>query len=153
MTGAFTRDAVLRMHVKTAAIAFPAASHGVHAIARVLVSEFGSRYENVYTFCVGAPPANDETFDCDWIVFMTEKESGLVRAGFGRYQWRCAGQTGMVSSLEITIEEMAVLPEVHTELILQWVAGLPYPWCPKEYLVKNTPEIAAIESIVRTLGR
>lgn len=152
MVDAFEQDAELRMRIKTDAIAFPAATHGIKAIATVLVSDFGSRYENVYTFCLGAPPTSNDAFKCHWLVLMTEKGSGLVRAGFGQYAWQCAGQNGIVSSLEITIEEMASLPSAHAESVLQWARCLPYPWCPAERLTVHTPDIAAIEAIVGALS-
>ncbi|MGI4861933.1 MAG: hypothetical protein ACRYHA_34400 [Janthinobacterium lividum] len=152
MAKAFAPDATLQMHVKTAAIAFPAVTHGIDAIANVLVSDFGGRYENVYTFCIGAPPENNEPFDGDWMVFMTEKGSGLVRAGSGRYRWRCVDQTGIASSLAITIEEMAVLPAAQADPVFRWACCLPYPWCSREFLAENTPGIAVVESIVRAFG-
>jgi len=70
---AFTVDAELTMQVNTSEISFPATVQGAKAISDVLVSEFAQRYENVYTFCIGAPPAAEAAFSCDWLVCMSEK--------------------------------------------------------------------------------
>lgn len=149
---AFSADAELTMQVNTQEIAFPGTVKGANAISDVLVSEFAQRYENVYTFCIGAPPTVGTAFDCDWLVCMSEKGSGLARAGFGRYEWMAAESSGLVRTLRITIEEMTTLPEETASLILRWAQDLPYPWCPRERLAQGAPEIAAIERIRAALA-
>lgn len=149
---AFTADAELTMQVNTQAISFPGAVKGAKAISNVLISEFSQRYENVYTFCIGEPPDGRPAFSCDWLVCMSEKGTGLARAGFGRYEWRAAEDSGQVTKLRITIEEMTTLPQDTVEPILRWANALPYPWCPRERLGENAPEIEAIERIRAALA-
>ena len=43
-------DAELVISTKSSSIALPAITHGRQAIAEVLVSSFGTTYENVYSF-------------------------------------------------------------------------------------------------------
>jgi hypothetical protein len=148
---AFTHDASLAMTVKTQAISFPQESHGREAIAAVLVSQFAQQYENVYTFCVGAMPDDGQReFSCDWLVCMTEKATGAARVGFGRYEWTGDAQAGRVTRLHITIEEMTVLPEECAGDVLGWASRLPYPWCGRETLKQDAPDIDAVQrAIVR----
>ena len=148
---AFSDDAELTMQVNTSEIAFPATVKGAKAISNVLVSEFAQRYENVYTFCIGDPPVARAAFSCDWLVCMSEKSTGLARAGFGRYEW-LAAESGQIVQLRITIEEMTTLPQDTVEPILRWADALPYPWCPRERLAKGAPEIAAIDRIRAALA-
>ncbi|MDP9156984.1 MAG: hypothetical protein M3O74_22370 [Pseudomonadota bacterium] len=148
---AFAADAELTMKINTRDIAFPPAVKGAKAISDVLVSEFAVRYENVYTFCISEKPGAETTFACDWLVCMSEKETGSARAGFGRYEWT-ADDTGRVRALRITIEEMMSLPQETAEPILQWAQDLPYPWCPRDRLAKGAPEIDAIARIRAALA-
>jgi hypothetical protein len=150
---AFAPDATLDMTLQTSEIAFPSHSEGADAIARVLVSEFAQRYENVYTLCVGAAPGNSATFDCDWLVCMTEKGSGAWRVGFGRYEWRAAADTGRIASLRIVIEAMHTLPAQWSAEILAWVSTLPYPWCPREALAAASPAFEPVQSVLHTLAQ
>jgi hypothetical protein len=152
MAEAFAPDAALLMHVHTTSISFPSDVKGGDAISAVLVSQFAQRYENVYTFCMGAPPSVEDTFDCDWLVCMTEKDTGAVRVGFGRYEWRCADKSGAISALGITIEEMASLPKESSNEILGWARRLPYPWCPPALLAEHAPSIPVVDRIVRALN-
>ena len=149
---AFTVDAELTMQVNTSEISFPGTVKGAKAISDVLVSEFAQRYENVYTFCIGAPPAAEAAFSCDWLVCMSEKSTGLARAGFGRYEWLAAENSGQVRQLRITIEEMTTLPQDTVEPIQRWAEALPYPWCPRERLGEGAPEITAIDRIRAALA-
>jgi hypothetical protein len=149
---AFAPDASLAMTVKTQAISFPQESHGREAIASVLVSQFALQYENVYTFCVGAMPDEGEReFSCDWLVCMTEKASGAARVGFGRYEWAGDAQAGRVTRLHITIEEMTVLPKDNADKVLRWASRLPYPWCERETLKQDAPDIDAVQRAVSRL--
>ena len=89
MARAFAPQAVLKMALRTQAIAFPPESHGLAAITDTLVRKFGQTYDNVYTFYLARPEADARLSDysCDWIVGMTEKATGNVRVGCGRYAW------------------------------------------------------------------
>lgn len=55
MARAFAPDAVLKMALRTQAIAFPPESHGLAAIADTLSRKFGQTYDNVYTFYLAHP--------------------------------------------------------------------------------------------------
>lgn len=152
MSDAFAANAELTMDVKTDEIAFPTTVNGLERISATLVSEFAQRYENIYTFCMGAPPDDAATFRCSWLVCMTEKLSGAARIGFGDYLWTCQDHSGKVSKLRITIEEMKTLPNELGEPILEWARRLPYPWCPPELPLNSAPDIPAVIEIARHLA-
>ncbi|AZF06411.1 hypothetical protein [Pseudomonas sp. R5-89-07] len=153
MCRAFAADAELVMNVKTDEISFPSTVKGLDGISATLVSQFAQRYENIYTFCLGPPPGNVATFRCGWLVCMSEKGTGAVRIGFGEYEWVCRDDAGLISKLTITIEEMKTLPSQLGNSIFQWASRLPYPWCSNDVLLRSTPDIPAVQEIVRLLGR
>jgi hypothetical protein len=142
----FSTDAELTMQVNTQEIDFPSTVKGAKAISDVLVSKFGLRYENVYTFCVGEPPVTGPAFVCNWLVCMSEKDNGLGRVGFGRYEW-VQEDAGLIRTLRITIEEMTTLPRDAIVPILLWAQKLPYPWCPRDHLADGRLGIDAVDRI------
>jgi hypothetical protein len=151
---AFAQDASLAMTVKTTAIAFPQETHGRDAIASVLVSDFALKYENVYTFCIGAiPAAKQNEFSCDWLVCMTEKGTGAARVGYGRYDWTGDVSSSRVTRLHITIEEMSTLPAEFAGRLLRWASRLPYPWCARDALRKDAPDIDTVRRVIAQLTR
>lgn len=151
---AFTDDALLQMTVHTGAISFPPVSRGREAVAELLVRRFGQSYENVYTFCLASPPeVNSEVFRCDWLVAMTEKDSRAVRVGCGRYDWCFSPPSCLAESLSITIETMQTLPAPHTDEVMDWVAGLPYPWCPAGTAQQGAPDIPQLAPVLGYIGR
>jgi hypothetical protein len=149
LSGAFVHDAALEMVVKTAAISFPARSVGLDAIADVLVRKFGQTYENVYTVCLGSPPAGFEAaFECDWLVGMSEKAGGAVRVGCGRYDWRFRSTSpALAERLTITIERMEMLPASALATVMEWLVGLPYPWCPRAAARDGMPALPPLAGI------
>ncbi len=153
MRRAFSESAVLEMHVKTGTISFPPRSHGVGEITRVLVRDFGQAYENVYTFCLARKPRDTgANFRCRWLVGMSEKASGNVRVGCGRYDW--AFQTeppGLVEKLTITIDIMEMLSPDHLDPVMAWLSELPYPWCEARTALKTGPKSLALEAIFEYL--
>jgi hypothetical protein len=153
MSRAFAAGAELIMDVKTDAISFPSTVEGLVGISATLVSQFAQRYENIYTFCMETPPENATAFRCNWFVCMTEKLSGAVRLGFGEYEWLCEDDSGMISKLKITIEEMKTLSNETGDSILAWAHTLPYPWCPPDLLLQNVPDIPAVQEITRRLAQ
>jgi hypothetical protein len=157
LTDAFAHDACLAMSVKTDAIVFPQQTQGRDAIASVLVSDFALKYENVYTFCVDAMPADEQReFSCDWLVCMTEKATGAARVGYGRYDWTGDAQSSptlRVTRLHITIEAMETLPACCAESVLRWASRLPYPWCTREALHRDAPQIDTLQRIIAMLTR
>lgn len=148
---AFDDTAELTMRVKTDQIAFPSAVVGREGIGDVLCSQFALRYENVYTFCIGQPPADNVAYQCGWLVCMTEKHTGAARVGYGQYDWRSTDGSGRVSNLEIVIEEMAVLPADVAAPLLAWAERLPYPWCDRASLRHDVPAHEVVQRIVGAL--
>ena len=139
--GVFASAAVLEMIVKSGSLTFPAQSRGREAIAEVLVRRFGESFENVYTFCLAAPPGDSvSAFECDWLVGMSEKAGGAVRVGCGRYDWQFEdAQPRRAEALKITIEQMEVLPAAALEPVMRWLSSLPYPWCPAGTATRSAP--------------
>jgi hypothetical protein len=152
LDAAFAPDATLRMVVQTDAIAFPPTSQGREAIAQTLVRRFNQTYENVYTLCLGAPPQADATsFSCDWLVAMSEKESGAVRIGCGRYDWVFDRSSHQVQALTITIAAMEILDAVHLGPVMTWASALPYPWCGAEQAIAAAPAVSGLSNVLRAL--
>jgi len=158
MSKVFTRDARLEMIVHTGTIAFPALTDGNDAIADVLARRFAQSYENVHTFCVATPPEGDARHDmrhygCRWLVVMSEKESRAPRVGCGRYDWTFRpGAALLVGKLTITIDQMHTLPADRLAALMDWVAPLPYPWCPVAALSVGVPAIDELQSVMGYLA-
>jgi len=154
MAHAFADDASLAMVVNTGTISFPPVSQGCDAIAEVLVRRFAQTYENVYTLCLAPPPRNEESaFTCDWLVAMTEKESGAVRVGCGRYDWCFAPKSCLAERLTITIEAMQSLPSSYLDEVMKWVSSLPYPWCSTEVAMRDAPNLSDLGAVLEYIGR
>ena len=152
LNAAFAKDASLHMQVKTNSITFPPACLGRESIAETLVRRFNQSYENVYTFCLGAPPVSAcESFSCDWLVAMSEKQGGALRVGCGRYDWTFSGPLCQVSALHITIEAMDTLPAATLEPVLAWVASLPYPWCGRASMLASAPDLVELQAALSFL--
>ncbi|MCD5994248.1 nuclear transport factor 2 family protein [Pseudomonas sp. CDFA 602] len=144
----FTADATLEMRVHTDTISFPSQVSGRPGIAATLVRDFGQRYENVYTFYVGAPPQPGVArFDCKWLVGMSVKETGELRLGFGEYQWRFSLESGLAEHLKITIDDMQVFAPDTLEPVMDWLQSLTYPWCLPEHVLTGIPPISYANSI------
>lgn len=148
----FARDALLDMVVNTRSISFPPRVTGVDGITDVLIRQFGDTYEDVHTFCLCAPPSTDASaFSCAWLVGMAETASGTLRVGCGRYDWffRGVGPARLVDRLRITIDCMQEVSQGGP--VMDWLRGLPYPWCPMEMAVVTMPRIAGLEPVTRGL--
>lgn len=130
MASAFSASATLEMQVKTGVVTFPPFTQGLDAITDVLVRRFGQKFENVYTFYLDKPSPFAETFACDWLVGMSEKATGHVYVGCGRYDWTFAKEPKLrITHLLIRIEAMQVLPPAELNAIMESLTKLPYPWC------------------------
>ncbi len=152
MNQVFSETAVLRMHVNTGNIAFPALSRGLAAITDILVSKFGATYENVYSFYLERPYTHAPKFSCHWLVGMTEKDSGNVRVGCGRYDWNFGpNPRGLATQLAITIAVMQVLPPGQHASVFEWLAGLSYPWTSASKITASAPGIEALSPILQYL--
>lgn len=153
MSAAFADDAVLEMVVKTNAIAFPPLTQGLSAITEVLVSRFGEKYEDVHTFCLAAPPEpTAATFSCPWLVGMIDRSTRAICVGCGRYDWSFrSAAPRLVDRLAITIDRMEVLPSASRAGVMQWLRGLPYPWCDARLATESAPKIEGLEPILTKL--
>ena len=118
MPQAFADDARLVMKVDTDAISFPPLTEGCDAISQVLVRNFGQTWDNVFTWCIedSVELSATETV-CQWLVCMTEKSSGEIRLGCGRYRWQFSGEGDQrrVSQLTIEIDQMNEQQELNAE--------------------------------------
>lgn len=155
MRRVFAPTAVLEMAVETEAVSFPPLSKGLDAITDVLIRDFGQTYENVYTFCLAAPPTSDDRrFSCDWLVGMSRKSDGAVLVGRGRYDWLFqTDDRSLAEKLTITIESMQVLPADSLDPVMDWLSALPYPWCSVEAAAKSLPNIEGLAAIAERLAR
>ena len=148
LRAAFTDNASLRMHVRTAGISFPPGAVGRQAIAELLVSRFNETWENIYTLCVGDPPAAGVTsFACGWLVAMSSKLDRLVRIGCGRYDWAFDPATGLARSLVITIDAMETT-SWDVDAMIDWASALPYPWCDVRRLQSGAPCAPALRAVL-----
>jgi len=153
---AFTPAAIVEVVVRTPAISFPSKVTGLEAIADVFVRRFAIAYENVYTFCLSSPPdAQSEAFSCDWLVAMSEKESGVPRVGSGRYDWFFTRDNRrLVEKLVITIDVMQKLDHGVLRAVMDWVAALPYPWCSADLAAGSAPgTVDLAETLSRLASR
>ncbi len=155
MRHAFAEAATLNMIVKTGVISFPPLSKGIQAITEVLVRRFAQSYENVFTFCLADPPKDSaKTFTCRWMVGMSERETAAVRVGCGRYDWMFeTRQPFLTRELTITIESMQILRAGDVNAIMDWLSGLPYPWCSVQTAVASAPKVEGLEVILDYLRR
>lgn len=154
MSKVFARDARLAMVVHTGAISFPALTEGNDAIADVLGRQFAQSFENVHTFCVATAPEGDARhYGCRWLVVMSERASRAPRVGCGRYDWSFrTGPTLLVDRLTITIDQMHTLPADRLGALMDWVAPLPYPWCPIAALTAQVPSIDELRPVIDYLA-
>jgi hypothetical protein len=156
MREAFSEAATLETVVKTSAISFPPLSHGLAPITDVLVRKFAQFYENVYSFYLERPLRHVPltSFSCDWLVGMSEKESGRVRVGCGRYDWRFQPEEPRLADrLVINIEAMQILSADRCDAILQWLTQLPYPWCSARTVLEAAPSISELDPVLSHVGR
>jgi hypothetical protein len=152
MRAVFCENATLRMRVNTAGITFPEVSQGLAAITEVLVRNFGLTYENVRSFYLDRPAALVAEFSCDWLVGMSERASGNVRVGCGRYDWKFQpSRPRLAMELLITIEIMQVLPSSHLERVRAWFRQLPYPWTSAGAVVAAAPALDVLIPVLQYL--
>lgn len=155
MKRAFAADATLRMIVDSGAISFPPSSVGLESISDVLVRRFAQTYENVHTLCLATPPRDDAVdFSCDWLVGMSEKDGRRVRVGYGRYDWLFQLQpTYLIERLTITIHQMESLAPSCLAPVMNWLAGLPHPWCTAQAALAGIPSLEGLQLIRHSLAR
>lgn len=149
---AFAPQATLEMIVNTSAISFPSRVEGAAAIAQVLVSRFNQQYENIYTFCLGEPPASGApAHTCKWLVGMSVKETAEVRVGCGHYHWQFDPVSGLAVQLTIRIEHMQVSTADDVRPVMDWLQGLGYPWCKTGDVIAQAPQLGNIVPVIEYL--
>lgn len=155
MARAFASDAVLKMTLRTPAIAFPPEARGREAITEALVRTFGQTYENVFTFYLDHPgeDAMLAHYTCDWFVGMAEKSTGNVRVGCGSYEWEFQASPHQARKLVITIETMLSLPPDAAGPVFSWLTALPYPWTDPRRVVNSAPPIEALAPVMHWIRR
>ncbi len=156
MAQTFAHDAWLEMAVDGEVYCPPSLAHGREAITRALVRHFGRTYENVYTFCLQRPGLrwDDSAFHCDWLAGMSLKDGGQLRVGCGRYEWSFQREAPhLVQGLRISIGVMKVLPASSLDVVVDWLAQLPYPWCPAAVALDTAPDLPALRPVLNYLGR
>lgn len=136
----FSPDAQLEIRNRSDQISFPATTIGLEGIADALVRRFNQAYENIYSFYMDRPGPNDESFSCDWLVGMTDKESRSVRVRCGHYDWTFrSGPDLLATRLIITIETMIVLGASRTASVMGWLKQLACPWSSAAEVIRTLP--------------
>lgn len=144
---AFALGVRLRMTVKSDAVSFPSSATGLAAVSDVLVRDFATKYENVYTFCLAKPTLEDrQHFTCPWLVGMSTKADNSVRVGCGTYDWRF-DTSGMVDELSIQIEKMEVLAPDTRSAVMSWLGAIDYPWCTPTSVLGGMPQLDALKAV------
>jgi hypothetical protein len=145
----FTENATLEIRNRSTAITFPATSQGRAAIADVLVRRFNQTYENIYSFYLQRPEAETDRFECAWLAGMSDKESGAVRVGCGRYAWQFTEVSPCrATHLTIAIESMEILPASTLGPVLDWLTRLAYPWCPPAAVRAHSPPLVELAPVL-----
>lgn len=148
---AFTEDAELTIQGDAARIGLPLRVTGRSSIAKVLVTGFHNAWENVYTLCIGTqPPDNATAFSCDWMMAMSAKRDGTPMIGCGRYDWRFEPESHRARSLAIRIDALEA-PRCDADVVTDWVAALPYPWCARAKIIAAPPSVPGLLVIVERL--
>ena len=125
----FSSGALLTIDNRSTQISFPGVTVGLEGIADVLVRQFNATYENIYSFYLDRPGPSAVTFECDWLVGLTEKASRNVRVGCGHYEWTFQiSPVLLVTKLLITIEQMVVLAPACATDVTRSLLKLDYPW-------------------------
>jgi len=150
MRQAFASDARLEMVVNAGTISFPPLAQGIDAITDLLARQFSRTFENVYTLCIGTPPAEGTSqCSCKWLVGMSEKDSRAVRIGCGRYDWVFESNAPrLATQLAITIEQMHSLAPEHLLPMMAWLLKLPAPWCASPELMTHAPAIPELRRVI-----
>lgn len=153
LAGVFSADARLEIRNRSDPISFPASTVGLEAIADVLVRRCNQTYENIYSFFLDRPGANDETFCFDWLVGMNEKVSRSVRVGWGRYDWTFRRAPALrVTQLVVKIEAMLVLDPAVTTTVMRWLMELGYPWTSAAAVTRTRP-VSELKPVREYIGR
>jgi hypothetical protein len=148
----FCEDAALTIRVKAASISFPESSRGLAAITDALIRQFRQSYDDVRSFYLDRPGSAIAEFSCDWLVGMSERSSGNVRVGCGRYDWKFQpAPPRLATDLLITIEVMEILSPSYLDGVQAWFRRLSYPWTSAPQVVAAAPAIEALNPVLKYL--
>lgn len=131
MAAIYRPDAVLTYSIATDAISFPTRTEGVDEIARVLVVDFGARYQRCLTYYIDdCRREQPDEWHIPWLVVMREPQAHALRIGKGFYRWRFARTpVGLrVAAMHIHIERMDAIADPDAQQLEAIQAPLPYPW-------------------------
>jgi len=153
MQSVFSENATLNMQVNSDNISFPADTAGINDITEVLIVKFNETYENIYTLCLTDTwQQHSNTVSCRWLVFMTEKHSGVTRVGFGLYDWSFEGEgLNLVGHLKIEIEEMQLFPQQLQPEILSCMDKVPYPWISTADALHSMSAVTVLNEVRRKI--
>ncbi|MED5621308.1 nuclear transport factor 2 family protein [Ideonella sp. BN130291] len=152
MARAFAADATVNVASLRRTAAPPARLQGLEAITAALVSEVDQACENIYSFCLQRPdePLKASAFTCDWLFVMTQRSSGDVRIGCGRYDWRFRfTDRWLVQRLDIVVAGIEVLPPSMWQAALAWVNTLGYPWSSSDEVLAYWPGEPRLDALKR----
>ena len=60
---------------------------------------------------------------------------------------------GLIYALVAIGLTMQTLPALHTDEVMDWVASLPYPWCPASVALPGAPDIEHLAPVLRYIDR
>ena len=121
--------------------------HGLDAIAGVF-QRMGSRVENIFTVYTPSSVRWDAgALSIDWLVGMSERESGKLRLAWGDYAWRFNPAGTRATELVVLMRQMIELPASAGSSINHWLAELPAPWCEAEQILESMPSFAGSEDL------
>jgi hypothetical protein len=129
----YSRDALLTFSIETDAISFPLEVTGAASIAKVLVTDFSSKYGQCKTYyvCDALEVRNDRISGLPWLVLMKDSALPKLRVGCGYYHWNFEQDVAgaqHVSAMHIHIQRMDVVEDPDGVLLGAVQAVLPYPW-------------------------
>ena len=83
---------------------------------------------------------------------MSEKDSGTVRVGCGRYDWRFRRSSPCLAErLTITIDVMESIAPSYLEPLMSWLSPLSYPWCTPQAALGDAPTLEEFQPIRKYL--
>lgn len=130
----YSENSEVTFEIKPNSITFPSVISGNKEIAQILSSEFNKKYCNVKTYYLSENFPDIENLKIDkqkWLVLMSEKNSGVLYAGAGSYNWEFEYGKEQVLKIKhhhIFIEAMIKLKNLPLQFIIDLQNSIPYPW-------------------------
>jgi hypothetical protein len=102
--------------------------------------QLGAACENIYTVCASdSVRESPEGWRCKWLVTMTQRDDGRVRVAWGDYLWQLGGWGTRAKRLEVTMEEMQVLPADRADGFCDWMATHEGLWVESARMLEGCP--------------